>query len=218
MQEVLDVAAPQNGRVFPAIRAGRPQALGQGSQADQVLPHRPGGVLAAAAGQVISSPPLGRLPQPTLADLGEGEMSAQPERGQVPHILDPFGLGIEQGPPEVAHEAAQHLVLLAAADRGVFEADRLAPAQLPGDLAEPGSVGDRPVPGPLLQSIEDLHNHQPGDTVQADLPRRLGGRFGPTPPAFTEVGIGATSIPEPFVVGAAVASVPPITSTRLNLT
>jgi hypothetical protein len=118
----------------------------------------------------------------------------------------------------MAHEAAQNLVLLAAAvDLDVLERDRRATAQPSGDLAEPGRVGDHPVPGPLLQSIEDLHEHQLGDTVQADLPRRLDRRFDPTPPALIEARIGAASIPQPLVVGAAVAPVPPITWTRLDL-
>ena len=99
----------------PAVGARRPQAVGQGGQADQVVAHRPGGVLATAAGKVIGGPPFGRFTQPNLADLGEGEMSTQPERGQVPHILDPFGLRIEERALDMPREAAQNLVLLAAA-------------------------------------------------------------------------------------------------------
>ena len=70
-QEVLDVAAAQHVRVFPAVLAGGPPALRQRGQADQVLPHRPGAVLAAPLRQVLGGPPFGRLPQPALADLAE---------------------------------------------------------------------------------------------------------------------------------------------------
>ena len=65
----------------------------------------------------------------TLADLGEGEMSAQPERGQVPHVLDPFGLRIEERALDMPREAAQNLVLLAAADTADVMENALTPGK-----------------------------------------------------------------------------------------
>ena len=111
-------------------------------------------------------------------------------------------------------------MLLAAAggDVELLERGRLASAQLAGDLAKPGGVGHRPVPGPLLQPIEDLHHHRLGEPVQADLPRSLDGRFGLTPAVLVEAGIGAAPGAQSFVVAAAVAPVPAFPTARIDLT
>ena len=90
--------------------------------------------------------------------------------------------------------------------------------RLAGDLAKPGGVGHRPVPGPLLQPIEDLHHHRLGEPVQADLPRSLDGRFGLTPAVLVEAGIGAAPGAQSFVVAAAVAPVPAFPTARIDLT
>jgi hypothetical protein len=101
-------------------------------------------------------------------------MSAQPERGQVPQVLDALGLGIKEGPPEMAHDAAQHLALLTAAvEVDLREGERLVSAQLSGDLAEPDRVGDHPMAArnPATVSFErhhgvTVHPCEPADPVR----------------------------------------------------
>ena len=180
--------------------------------------HRSHGGLSAAPGQIVGGPPLGSLPQPRLADLDEVEPPAQPEGDQVPHVLDSFGLLPQERSTDMAGEAADQLVVLAAGlHRNVFDGFRLHEAQFPADLAERGNAGLRPFSGPLLQPVQNLHDHRPRDAMQADLPRIFDRRFKPPPPPFVEPGVAAALIHQPFVVGAAVAPVSAITRTGLNL-
>jgi hypothetical protein len=109
VQEAFDIGPAKHGWVVAAVGSYRPQALRQGGQADHVSTHGAGTVLAPPVGQIASGPPFGGLPQPLLADVGEVQASAPPERGQVPHVLDSFGLRVEKRPADMPHERVDDL-------------------------------------------------------------------------------------------------------------
>jgi hypothetical protein len=98
----------------------------------------------AAAGQVISGPPLGGLPQPALADGGERQLPAGgAERRQIPHVLGGLGPGVTEA---AAHVTAQRV------EDGSFLAGHRA-GKLPGG-EDRGSAGPAQFLGCRAQHLQ----------------------------------------------------------------
>jgi len=181
------------------------QALRQRGQARQVVADRISGDLAPAARQVIGRPLLGGLPQPCLADPGEGKPAREPEDRQVPHVLARLGLRSEQRPGRVPGEAAHELVLIAVPPGYLLKARRVRPPELPGDLPQYRRDGGRTAARALLEAIQHFRDGLRVHAVQADLSCSLDRRLDGLPPGFVERRIGPQTQQAPVMR----AAVPP---------
>ena len=198
-------AAAEQRRVIAVVGAGAMQALRQRGQARQVVADRVSGDLAAAARQVIGRPLLGGLPQPPLADRGEGKPAREPEDRQVPHVLARLGLRGEQRPGRVLGQAAHELVLRAVPAGYLPDARRSRPPKFPGDLAQLRRDGGRSAARALLKAVQHLRDGPRVHAVQADLPWSFDRRLGGLPLGFVERRIG----PQPQQAPVMRAAVPP---------
>lgn len=102
VQERLHGRATERRRSLASIGHG-PKRLRQQRHAVHVVAHGEATAGAPprpdpAPGQVIGRPPLGRFPEPVLADRRKRDRARVSEQCQVPFVADDLGLGGGQGP------------------------------------------------------------------------------------------------------------------------
>jgi hypothetical protein len=226
VQERLHVHPPESARTLACVGA-EPQGLRKHRHAVHVVAHRQAAARAAprpdaAPRKVVGGPPLGRLPQPALADLPERNRPVVAEDGEIPVVSGDLALGGGERPAGVGGKRARQPDVAEVPpprrrDHEGFNRGDLLAAQVVAERPQIGLFGlDSFEETAALEAVEDLGDHEGLESPQADLPADADGRLGRSPAHLVEVRLAPSCDSQAELMGLAVAAVgvAPLTRNR----